>query len=568
MSRVSISCLWILVVCFLSTQAQKTKPLNTPLIISGSFGEPRENHFHTGVDLTTRGKTGIAVYSFEDGYVSRIKVSSIGYGKAVYITHSNGLMSVYGHLSKFNDDIQQYVTTQQYHLRKNEVELYPEKNKIKVSKGQIIAYSGNSGGSGAPHLHFEIRDPGGDSYPLNPLKYHLDLKDTISPEFRKIAFYNTSDLIDVVAPMEMVLYNVKGVYKIQNRTQPDTVRLPFISTGIGIKAYDLANGCDSDGFFGIYSMNVTVDDKTVFEFSLDRLDFAEGRYANCHIDYKQKKKEKEQFYRCYLMPGNEAGIYSALSNRGMINLNNGEIKKVVITASDYYKNICRVEFYIEGTSAGKIQSAPPSGIHMSMEQDNLWNNSKLGLQISAKSLYEDLYLKIDSSKAPSGALSKLYKIHDEYTPVHKTYKLSIAPDLLPKNISVSKLIIIRIKSNGNYTAYSSMYADGKITAEPKEFGNFCIMADTSAPILTTPDIKNGQTLTAKSISFTMIDKLSGIESYNFYMDEKWIIAEYDAKSDTVNVKLGTLSKGEHILQAVVIDKVQNKKTFTYKFITP
>lgn len=558
----------LLLVLTLGTQAQKLKPLNAPLILSGTFGEPRENHFHTGVDLTTRGKTGIAVYAFEDGYVSRIKVSSVGYGKAIYITHPNGLMSVYGHLMKFNDAIQQYVTAEQYRLKKNEVELYPEKNQLKISKGQIIAYSGNTGGSGAPHLHFEVRDAGGETYPLNPLKYNLDLKDSIAPEFRKIAFYNTTDLIDMVAPKEMSLYKVKDVYKIQNRSQPDTVRLPYSMAGIGIKAYDLANGCDSDGFFGIYSLQVSVDGKTIYEFALNKLDFAEGRYANCHIDYKQKKKEKEQFYRCYLMPGNEAGIYTTVINKGMIPLTKGEVKKVVITAGDYFNNTCRAEFYLTTNSEGKFESAPPAGLLFKWNEANSWTKGNLAITTTAKTLYEDLYLHIDSSSIPTGALSKLYKIHDEYTPVHKAYRLSIKLSSVPTNINTSKLIIVRIKSNGSYAGYSSTYANGMLTAEPKEFGNFCIMADTTAPQLISNTIKPGQLLSAKSVSFTMTDKLSGIDTYNFYLDDKWIIADYDAKSDTVKIDLGNLSKGEHILKAIVTDKVQNKKTYTYKFLTP
>ncbi len=547
--------------------AQTYRPMNGPSVISGSFGEPRENHFHTGLDLTTQGKTGIAVYAFEDGYISRIKVSSIGYGKAVYIMHANGLMSVYAHLSSFGENIQQYVTKEQYRQQKFEVDLYPDKNLLKVTKGQVIAYSGNSGGSSAPHLHFEVRDASGESFPLNPLKYNLNIRDTIAPVFRKIAFYNTSGLIDIVAPKEMALYKVKDLYKIRNQSAPDTIRLPYTQTGIGIKAYDLANGCDSDGFFGIYSLQVTVDGKNIFEFDMNRLDFSEGRYANCLIDYQQKKRDKEQFYRCYLMPGNEASIYSNIASNGMIMLKKGEVRKVNITASDYFKNTCHAEFYLTTTTNGVVESAAPVGILLRWDEAASWKNQNVFISLDSKTLYEDLYLTLDSLAVPINALSKIYKIHNEYTPLHKSYRLSIKTSPIPKNIPSSKLIIVRQKQNGSISPYTSSYKDGMVSVEPKEFGNFYIVADTMPPTLTAHNLKNNQILQSKVLNFTLIDMLSGINTYNFFLDDKWILAEYDAKSDAIKIDLGNLSKGEHILKSVVTDKVLNNKTYTYKFTT-
>ncbi|MBU6204925.1 MAG: M23 family metallopeptidase, partial [Bacteroidetes bacterium] len=239
--------------------AQKINPLNGALIISGSFGEPRLNHFHTGIDFTTRGKTGLSVYAFDAGYVSRIKVSAIGYGKAIYITHPNGLISVYGHLSKFNDVIQSYVTTQQYKQQKSELELYPEASQFIIKKGELIAYSGNSGGSSAPHLHFEVRDAAGESFPLNPLKYNLDLKDTIKPTFRELAIYNLNEPSDMVNPRQYNLTTYQKSYKLQQRSTPDTITIPFNQVGVGVKVHDLANGCDSDGYFGVYRLQMNVD---------------------------------------------------------------------------------------------------------------------------------------------------------------------------------------------------------------------------------------------------------------------------------------------------------------------
>ena len=545
--------------------AQKINPLNGALIISGSFGEPRLNHFHTGIDFTTRGKTGLSVYAFDAGYVSRIKVSAIGYGKAIYITHPNGLISVYGHLSKFNDVIQSYVTTQQYKQQKSELELYPEANQFIIKKGELIAYSGNSGGSSAPHLHFEVRDAAGESFPLNPLKYNLDLKDTIKPTFRELAIYNLNEPSDMVNPRQYNLTTYQKSYKLQQRTTPDTITIPFNQVGVGVKVHDLANGCDSDGYFGVYRLQMNVDNIKVYEFAMNRLDFNEGRYANCHIDYKQKKKNKEQFYRCYLLPGNKAAIYDAVLNRGIIQLGKGEVKKVEIISSDYFNNTSNVVFYITTSSNGYVQAVPPIGLLVKHNESKSWGNTRIKLTFDSGTFYDETYLKIDSNKLPS-AYSTSYQIHNEYTPLHKSFSLSIKLNNYNTQLPESKFVLVRIKENGSVSAYKSTVANGWVSANPKELGTFYIASDTITPKITPTNFTPGQSTKNKMLTLKITDNLSGIETYNFYVDNQWIVADYDAKNDLISIDISKQLSGEHILKAVVVDAVGNKKINTFKFI--
>ena len=545
--------------------AQKINPLNGALIISGSFGEPRLNHFHTGIDFTTRGKTGLSVYAFDAGYVSRIKVSAIGYGKAIYITHPNGLISVYGHLSKFNDVIQSYVTTQQYKQQKSELELYPEANQFIIKKGELIAYSGNSGGSSAPHLHFEVRDAAGESFPLNPLKYNLDLKDTIKPTFRELAIYNLNEPSDMVNPRQYNLTTYQKSYKLQQRSIPDTITIPFNQVGVGVKVHDLANGCDSDGYFGVYRLQMNVDNIKVYEFAMNRLDFNEGRYANCHIDYKQKKKNKEQFYRCYLLPGNKAAIYDAVLNRGIIQLGKGEVKKVEIISSDYFNNTSNVVFYITTSSNGYVQAIPPIGLLVKHNESKSWGNTRIKLTFDSGTLYDETYLKIDSNKLPS-AYSTSYQIHNEYTPLHKSFSLSIKLNNYNTQLPESKFVLVRIKENGSVSAYKSTVANGWVSANPKELGTFYIASDTITPKITPTNFTPGQSTKNKMLTLKITDNLSGIETYNFYVDNQWIVADYDAKNDLISIDISKQLSGEHILKAVVVDAVGNKKINTFKFI--
>jgi len=545
--------------------AQKINPLNGALIISGSFGEPRLNHFHTGIDFTTRGKTGLSVYAFDAGYVSRIKVSAIGYGKAIYITHPNGLISVYGHLSKFNDVIQSYVTTQQYKQQKSELELYPEANQFIIKKGELIAYSGNSGGSSAPHLHFEVRDAAGESFPLNPLKYNLDLKDTIKPTFRELAIYNLNESSDMVNPRQYNLTTYQKSYKLQQRSIPDTITIPFNQVGVGVKVHDLANGCDSDGYFGVYRLQMNVDNIKVYEFAMNRLDFNEGRYANCHIDYKQKKKNKEQFYRCYLLPGNKAAIYDAVLNRGIIQLGKGEVKKVEIISSDYFNNTSNVVFYITTSSSGYVQAIPPIGLLVKHNESKSWGNTRIKLTFDSGTFYDETYLKIDSNKLPS-AYSTSYQIHNEYTPLHKSFSLSIKLNNYNTQLPESKFVLVRIMENGSVSAYKSTVANGWVSANPKELGTFYIASDTITPKITPTNFTPGQSTKNKMLTLKITDNLSGIETYNFYVDNQWIVADYDAKNDLISIDISKQLSGEHILKAVVVDAVGNKKINTFKFI--
>lgn len=545
--------------------AQKINPLNGALIISGSFGEPRLNHFHTGIDFTTRGKTGLSVYAFDAGYVSRIKVSAIGYGKAIYITHPNGLISVYGHLSKFNDVIQSYVTTQQYKQQKSELELYPEANQFIIKKGELIAYSGNSGGSSAPHLHFEVRDAAGESFPLNPLKYNLDLKDTIKPTFRELAIYNLNEPSDMVNPRQYNLTTYQKSYKLQQRSTPDTITIPFNQVGVGVKVHDLANGCDSDGYFGVYRLQMNVDNIKVYEFAMNRLDFNEGRYANCHIDYKQKKKNKEQFYRCYLLPGNKAAIYDAVLNRGIIQLGKGEVKKVEIISSDYFNNTSNVVFYITTSSNGYVQAIPPIGLLVKHNESKSWGNTRIKLTFDSGTFYDETYLKIDSNKLPS-AYSTSYQIHNEYTPLHKSFSLSIKLNNYNTQLPESKFVLVRIMENGSVSAYKSTVANGWVSANPKELGTFYIASDTITPKITLTNFTPGQSTKNKMLTLKITDNLSGIETYNFYVDNQWIVADYDAKNDLISIDISKQLSGEHILKAVVVDAVGNKKINTFKFI--
>lgn len=194
--RISFSALLLLFAPILHAQEKYPKevfqsPLEIPLVLAGTFGELRSNHFHSGIDIKTQQREGLPVLAVADGTVTRIVVSHWGYGKALYVAHPNGYTSVYGHLKKFGPEIEEYVKKVQYAKQSYEVEIFPDYGELKVSQGTTVAFSGNTGGSSGPHLHFEIRSSVNEK-PTNPLLYGYDVRDATDPTLLGLYAYPLS----------------------------------------------------------------------------------------------------------------------------------------------------------------------------------------------------------------------------------------------------------------------------------------------------------------------------------------------------------------------------------------
>ena len=263
-----------------------SNPLDIPLILSGTFAELRSNHFHSGLDIKTQNRTGFKVFAAADGYVSRIKISHFGYGKALYITHPNGYTSVYAHLENFNPEIEAYVKKQQYINESFELELFPKAEELKVLSKEMIAYTGNTGGSGGPHLHFEIRDS--NSRPMNPLLFGIEISDTKKPIVSSVFAYPLSKDAQINQSENRVKIRLipqkDGSYNAENITA-------FGKIGFGISTYDQQNGASNKN--GIYKIDTYCNGKEKFKIAFEKFSFAETRYLNRFIDYEYFKNNKK-----------------------------------------------------------------------------------------------------------------------------------------------------------------------------------------------------------------------------------------------------------------------------------
>ncbi|GDX53396.1 peptidase M23 [Bacteroidota bacterium] len=545
-------------------------PLDISLYIAGAFGEPRGDHFHTGIDFSTRGKAGIPVHAIADGYVSRIRVQAGGYGHALYIMHPNGYMSVYGHLSKYSSLIDQYVTDQQFAKKSFEVDLYPEKDLLKVKQGDEIAFSGNTGTSTAPHLHFEIRDASGESFPLNPLKW-IHIEDHKAPVINGLMIYQFNT-IECLAEEKLYTVTKTG----NDYTVTPTIVVNKSKTEIGVRAKDFMDASDADGDFGIYSIHSSIDGKEFYGFSLDILDFAEGRFANAHIDYAENKMKDIQVYRNFLLPGNKASIYNNIINRGIFELNDTLKHEIEIIVKDYTGNEATLKFKIKKSSiTNKISEIPSKGFVklFKWNEDNSYNTDSLKITIPSGNLYQDLYFSCKKKNHAAGKIkSPTYAIGDPFTPIHNSVTLDILTSNIPENLKSKAVICFRNYKgtvSGKTTSWNGNYCETKI----REFGDYYVTLDTTKPAVTILSMVE-QNLTDNNIKVKITDNLSGVTKYNGYIDGEWILMELDYKTNTLTwnrnaVPNGSIEKsiaaGEHIFKLVVADEVGNTTTKTIKF---
>ncbi len=542
-------------------------PVKIPLLLSANFGELRVDHFHSGLDIKTQGVTGKEVVASESGYIYRISVSPGGFGNALYVNHPSGYSTVYGHLDRFTPDIENYVKSQQYERKSFTITLFPPKGKFPVLQGELIGYSGNSGSSGGPHLHFEIRKAESEK-PLNPLLFNFSIADNISPIIEKLAIYPVTHntLINNMNSIKKI--NVSGGHG--NYYIPsDNVITISGPAGFGIKTYDLLN--DSYNRCAAYSIELKIDSNEVFKYVMDGFSFSESRYVNSHIDYETYQKENIYIERTFVLPNDKLSVYKDLVNRGIFNFDDNKTHHIQIIVSDANNNRSSLTFRVKSEHVNhqaKSETTDKNLKVMPYNRTNRFISDNIYVAIPAGALYDTLYFSYKKIPGTSEMLSDVHSVHNKFTPVQKAFNLSIKPTIIPKG-KESKMLIVQIGDNQSKNAVSSSWSGEYLSAEVLSFGDFYIGLDTIPPAISPYGLTPGSDLSSKmEIRIKITDNLSGIKSWEPEIDGKWALFEYDQKSDLLTYKFDEkrITKGaKHNLSLKLTDNKDNSSYFNCDF---
>ncbi|MBN1789190.1 MAG: M23 family metallopeptidase [Bacteroidales bacterium] len=541
-------------------------PTDIPMILSGNYGEIRSTHFHAGIDIKTQQIEGKNVLAADDGHIYRIVVQTAGYGKALYLKHANGQVTVYAHLQQFIPSVEKFVRAEQYRRRSYEVDLYPKSDLFPFIKGDLIGLSGNSGNSAGPHLHFEIRDR--SSVPLNVLRYGFDIADKIPPRIQWLAVYPLDEQSAVNGSNEKLLLPVSG--KNGNHSlAANTVQVSG-TIGLGIETYDFLNNSQNE--CSPNTITLSVDGKVMFSCRFDSIPFSMGPYVNGHIDYDEKKRSGIVIQKLYLEPNNKLGIYKVAINRGFLNFRDTLKHVARITVRDTYGNESVLPFNLQATDRvfqpGEETVDPTVVGTYRYDTLNVFENRDIRVVIPKNALFNHIGFQYAQFTNDSCKWSLVHQVHNEYTPLLKSFILSVKPAHLPVYLQ-EKALIASPGPKGEWISQGGAYKNGFVTAQVRVFGRFFIAVDTLNPIIIPVSFRAGNRYAqGQALTFKITDNQSGIRKYNGYIDKKWALFEYDAKNDMLSYSIdeARLEKDRsHLLEIIVTDDKDNTASFRGEF---
>ncbi len=530
-------------------------PLEIPMQLSGNFGELRPNHFHAGFDFKTNQREGLNVHAAADGYVSRIKISSAGYGKAIYITHPNGYTTVYGHLQKAVGILQDKIEELQYSGKSYEMEAFFKPNELPIKKGQIIALSGNTGGSEGPHLHFEFRDNKTEKI-INPLFFGLDLKDTKKPIISSLLVYpidanSTANESKIPVILNLSLQK-DGTYLSEKVLATGRI-------GFGINAVDWDDV--SYNANGTYKTQLISNGTPIFGFEYDQMVFDEARYVNAFIDYYRYKKTHQRVQKLFMKyPYNWSNIYQNVDN-GVYNVIPNFTGVERIEVSDFFQNKTTISIPIQysNQSATVLNPIKPTKYFVKAKVDANFEKDNFSVYFPAGTFYDDFYLNLDVKN------SILY-LHDDTVPANSNFTITVED---ANSTEEDKKKMFLASFNGKKWTFNTTKLVGTtFSCKSKTLGQFALMKDTIAPTIKIAKSIEGKWITSqKSVSLTISDELSGIKTYNGYLNDVWVLFEYESKLNKIThvFKDTLLLEGANKLKVIVTDNVGNSTIFETQF---
>ncbi len=545
-----------------SNQSYYDMPMDIPPLLAGGFAEFRTGHFHSGIDFRTQAHEGVPVRAVADGTLSRIAYAASGYGRVLYIDHPNGTTSVYAHLQRFTPALEKWFDDRRYESQEDQIDLRAPAGKFTFRQGELIGYSGNSGGSSGPHLHFEIRDTPTQE-PLNPLAVcGLRITDDLPPVIHKLYYIRVDTLIGVPVssgPLAIPVHDLGG-----GRYSADTV-------GVGrsgyfvIGALDYMNGTQNR--MGIYSVRESIDSREVFTLVRDRFAFSDTRYINSVGHYTLNRGTPLEMIRLAVQQGNRIPMCKAVG-RGAVLLDDTLPHRITVALADERGNRASIEFCaVRRTSPPPAMPDAPVRI-VRTDKQFIYSDAAAGITVPAGVLYEPAFYtqRIDTAATKRRAYSPVVSFHSGDVPMHGYATIWLRAQL-PEHLC-AHACLARVGRGGALSAVEAKWLDGqRLSARVREFGSYCVCVDTVQPLL-TPRFNPARPQTGKNrLEFTVSDDFSGVCSYKATIDGRWALLEYDPKNRLLTHPVDTrrFGEGSHSMSVEVTDRTGNRTVWSGGF---
>lgn len=533
-------------------------PLALPINLSGNFGEMRPNHYHMGLDLKTNARENQPVYAAAEGYISRIKIEPAGFGRAIYINHPNGFTTLYAHLNNFNPALEAWVKKQQYEQEQWNVYLELSPDQFPVKKGDFLAYSGNTGGSQAPHLHWEIRRTR-DDVNLNPMLFGLPLTDNTRPRVLRMAFYNRDQSVYEQSP-RIVPVKAAGANYVSSLPLI-TLNSPRVS--MAITAYDTHTGSNNPN--GVFEALLYVDDQLQTGFRMDQISYNSTRYLNAHIDYKYRSTGGAYLQHLSELPGYTNSIYKAAAGNGIIDLSDRAIHTVKIVVRDAYQNSTTVTAKLKWSGSYTKPATPPGKLFYPLMLDG-YESEEAEFFIGESCLYDSAHIRYTKQPATHpNAVSALHQIGSPQIPLQDAFLIRLMPDRVLTEAQKSRTVMYRT-SGGRTEVQKVEWQQNWAAARFRDFGAFELLVDTTPPKIVPLGFSNGANLSkASRILFTVTDNLSRFKKVRAELDGNWLRFTND-KGRTFSYQFDEKClSGKHELRITAEDEAGNTAESIFHF---